>query len=441
MRILLEMLPKSSRREMLVIAMSASAIALLAFWLLFAYVRPAPPRIVTMVTGSEGGAYNHFGALYKEALARQGIDLRLRPTSGSVENIRLLNTDPEVDLGFVQGGILNDPDSESLTQLGSIFPEPLWIFTRKPIEDGRLGSLRGLKIGIGANGSGTQLLALQLLGVNAFAFDAANIVTDAETTSSEALLRGDLDALFMVAGAQSPLLERLLANPLIHLLDLTHGEAYERRFPHLEVLTLPAATLDFVNVRPVHDVHLLGTTAVLASKANLHPALVSLLLQTARQLHEEPGLFQGRGEFPAIRDGGLPVNQQAQRFYEYGTPFLQRYLPFWLAILIDRLLISLLPVLAVLLPLIRIAPPIYAWRKRSKIYRWYGELTYLEHRARDCPPNDLDPILRRLDEIEEHVLERRTPLPFAHELYTLREHVGLVRESICERKRAKATGT
>lgn len=435
LRMLQEMLIKSSRREALLIALPAFAVALCAFWLLFAYARPAPPRVVTMVTGSEGGAYEHFGKIYKEALAREGIELRLRRTSGSVENVRLLNTDPEIDLGFVQGGILNAPNSTDLNQLGSLFPEPMWIFTRPPIDEGRLSSLRGKRIGIGASGSGTQLLALQLLGVNGFALDSNDLFSDGEIASSRALRGGTLDALLMVAGAQSPVLQTLLAAPGIGLLDLTHSEAYKRRFPHLETLTLPAATLDFVGGRPAHDVHLLGSNAVLVGKVDLHPALVSLLLQTAKQIHGEPGLFQRRGEFPAIRDGGLPVNPQAQRFYEYGTPLLQRYLPFWLAVLIDRLLVSLLPVLAILLPLIRIAPPLYAWRKRSKIYRWYGELKFLEQHARTCPQSELGEVLERLGEIELHAAERRTPLAFANELYTLREHVALVRASIIERHR------
>lgn len=429
------MTSKSSRRELLLIALPALALAVIAFWLLFAYVRPAPPRVVTMVTGSEGGAYDLFGARYREALARHGIDLRLRRTSGSVENIRLLTTDPTVDLGFLQGGILNDPGSQDVEQLGSLFPEPLWILSRSRIATGRLTGLHGKRIGIGASGSGTQLLALQLLAANAFSLDAANIRTEAEKPSAESLADGSLDALFMVAGAQSPTLQGLLANPQIELLDLAYTDAYQRRFPHLETLTLPAGTLDLVAIRPASDVHLLGTTAILAAKANLHPALVSLLLQTAKELHGEPGLFQRRGEFPTIRDGGLPVNAQAQRFHEYGTPFLQRYLPFWLAILIDRLLISLLPVLAILLPVIRIAPPIYAWRKRSRIYRWYGELKFLEQEARTSGTEGLGRILSRLDRIEEAAYERRTPLAFANELYTLREHVALVRRGIHDRQR------
>ena len=362
-----------------------SALCILATFRLRA---PGASRVVTMVTGSEGGAYEHFGKIYKEALAREGIELRLRRTSGSVENVRLLNTDPEIDLGFVQGGILNAPNSADLNQLGSLFPEPLWIFTRPPIDDGRLSSLSGKRIGIGASGSGTQLLPC-----NCWASMASRWIRTTCSATEKSPLRARSGVARSMHCSWSPARNRLFCRPCWPRQDRpprsAHSEAYKRRFPHLETLTLPAATLDFVGGRPAHDVHLLGSNAVLVGKVDLHPALVSLLLQTAKQVHGEPGLFQRRGEFPAIRDGGLPVNPQAQRFYEYGTPLLQRYLPFWLAVLIDRLLISLLPVLAILLPLIRIAPPLYAWRKRSKIYRWYGELKFLEQHARTCPQSEL----------------------------------------------------
>ena len=409
--------------------------AVALFILVFGSLRPALPKRVTLLTGSEGGAYQVFADAYQRAFQAQGIELVLIESSGSVENLRRIKTDDSIDLAFVQAGIPNEPDSEDLVQLGSMFPEPLWIFHREADATGRLGSLAGHRLAIGPQGSGTQLMALQILAASGFDIASDKLVAVGGHDASARLQSGDVSAAFFVASARAPAVRELLDSRDSRLFDLELVEAYQARFRHLDVLTLPRGTLDLVDLRPSRDIHLLGTSAMLVARADLHPAIVSLLLQVAREVHGDADLFQKRGEFPSVRDNGLPLSPQARRFYESGPPFLQRYLPFWLAVVIDRLIVSLLPALALLIPLMRIAPPIYAWRMRSRIYRWYGELKFLEGRFRSGTDTDHDGLLARLDDIEEAANHGKVPLAFANELYTLREHVLLVRQEVLRAQR------
>ena len=432
--------PNTRSRALLLLTLLAMAAGLgIAFWLLFSVVRPAPPRTVTMVTGAPGGAYAYFAERYRAAFAREGIELVLRPSSGSVENLRRLKTEPEIEVGFIQSGIAYEPESEDLALVGSMYVEPVWLFHRLPEPLERLAQLAGRRVAVGSAGSGTQLLALQLLGLSGIAIDAEGLVALDGSTAAEALLAGTIDAAFVVAAPEAPAVAQLLDSPGIRLLDLAHADAYARRLPHLAPLRLPAGVLNLATLNPAGDVRLLGATASLVARADLHPAIVSLLLRAGREIHGGPGLFQQAGEYPALRTRDLPTHPAARRFFESGPPFLQRYLPFWLAVLVDRLLIALLPLVAILIPLMRLTPMVYAWRMRSRIYRWYGELKFLEREIHS--PLDREQLancLVRLDRIEEQANRKRVPLAFSNELYTLREHIQLVRRSLLHRASTEA---
>lgn len=411
----------------------------LTFWLLFSVVRPAPPRTVTMMTGTPGGGYAAFAERYRTALAREGIELVLLPSSGSVENLRGLIT-AEADLAFIQSGIAYEPDSRELVSLGSMYFEPVWIFHRLKQPLTRLSQINGYSIATGEAGSGTQLLALQMLASSGVALNSPGLKMIGGNDAATALLEGEVDAAFIISGAESPVIQRLLGAPGIHIAELEHTAAYSKRIPHLETTTLPEGSIDLVNISPPRDVFLLGATADLVARADLHPAIISLLLQSARDIHGPPGLFQRAGEFPKLTGRDLPPSAVAQRLYETGPPFLQRYLPFWLAILVDRLLIALLPLIAIMIPLMRILPAVYSWRMRSRIYRWYGEMKFLEGKIGEGTTDDeICEYLRQLDHIEDLANHRRIPLAYNSELYTLREHIQLVRERLVDLRRDRHT--
>ncbi|MCP5300320.1 MAG: TAXI family TRAP transporter solute-binding subunit [Chromatiaceae bacterium] len=406
----------------------AALLVLAAFVLAYQFIKPAPPDRVVMATGGVDGAYHAFAKRYAERLAREGITLELRPTAGSVENVRLLRGG-EVSLALVQGGV-DDADSAStdLLSLGSVYYEPLWLFHRREsaIEDMR--DLAGRRIAVGRPGSGTRALVSRLLADNAVAEDD-NWVGVGGGDAVDALINGRIDAAFLVISAQSPLIARLLRTPDVVLADFTRADAYARRYPYLSTLLLPRGVVDLGADIPARPVHLLAPAANIVVRHDLHPAVIQLMMQAASDVHRRGGWFERNGEFPKPELLAFPLSDEADRFYKNGPPFLQRYLPFWAASLVDRLKVMLLPLLVLLFPLVKVMPPIYTWRMRARIYRWYDELENAEMRL-GSGKQDAAGVRADLDRIEAEVQRVKVPLSFTDQLYQLRQHIELVRRRI-----------
>lgn len=402
------------------------------------FVEPAPPERIVISTSRQEGQYGAFAERYRAILARDGVTLELRASEGSIENLKLLN-DPGsgVDLAFVQGGLTTAADSPGLDSLGSLYYEPLWIFYRaqgkaRPL--GRLSDLKGLRIATGREGSGTQALASRLLAASGVDRQSARLLPLAGDAAAQALAQNRADAAFFVGTAEEPLIRKLLLDPGLRPMSLDQADAYARRFPFLHHLTLPHGAIDLAANIPATDLHLVAPTATLIARTSLHPALVYLVLQAATEVHSGPGLFHHEGEFPADRDTDLPLDDQAEHFYKSGPPFLRRVLPYWLATLLDRLLVLLIPLIAILIPVTRIVPALYAWRIKRRVYRWYGELSFLETQIRrEESPEERAQHLKKLEWIEDRVNSIRLPLAFAEHLYVLREHIDLVRRRLAER--------
>lgn len=444
----LKRLRELSLRDLLVVGLPALALLVGGFWLAAQFIKPAPPKYLVFSSGGEGGSYQVYAERYRQALAKDGIELRERPSAGSIENIRrLLDEDDETDVALVQSGTANGINTDRLYSLGSLYFEPLWVFYRGDAELDRLTQLKGRRIAIGTEGGGTRKLALQLLEANGLDAKNAGLLALGGMQAVEALQKRKVDAVFVVGADQSAAVWSLLYSEGIRLMSLSHAEAYVRRFPHLARLVLPQGAIDMARNIPARDVTLVSPMAMLAVHKSTHPALIQLLMQVVQEVHGEAGVFQRPGEFPKASRVDFPLAPEAERYYKSGKPFLQRYLPFWAANLIDRMVILLVPVLTLLIPILRFAPGLYIWRIRSRIYRRYGELKFLEAEVEADPGrHSRDEWLERLDRIEEDVQHVATPLAFTDMLYTLRVHVGLVRGTILRRtpqgepgREAKAT--
>lgn len=404
----------------------------IGFVVAWQFVKPAPPNHIVISTGGESGAYYQFAQRYAAILARSSVTLEVRASNGSYQNIERLEGG-EADVGFVQGGVIEPPTNpdavpdNDLYSLGSVFYEPIWVFYRSQEPLTRLADLRGKRIAIGQEGSGIRRLAGHLLEANEIEIDDKLLPIDG-LDAAEELQQGRIDAAFIIAAESAPVVQVLLRSPGVRLMSFAQADAYQRRFPFLARLTLPQGVADLVRNYPPKDISMLAPAASLVIRGDLHPALQTLLLQAASEVHGAGGFFQKAGEFPSSLAPLLPLSPEAVHYYESGPPFLQRYLPFWLAVLIQRLIVLLVPVIALLIPLLRIAPPLYSWRVRSKVFRCYGELRSLEddilHRF---DASRLADYRRRLDAIDKKASELHIPLGFINLIYTLREHVNLVR--------------
>lgn len=432
-----EKLKLLSWRDIVFVALPSLLLAIGAFWLAAQFIKPAPPDQLIISTGGEGGAYQRFATRYKDVLARYGIALVEKPSAGSTENLaRLRNPEFEVDAAFIQGGTARLDEEDELLSLGDIYYEPLWIFYREAAVHGgdKVLDLKGKRIAVGGAGSGTHHLAMALLAANGIDAKNTKLIEAGGLGLLEGLRKNELDAVFVVGPTQSSLVWSLLYTPGVRLMSLTHAEAYTRRFPYLARLVLPRGAIDLTQDIPPHDIQLVSPMATLLVREDMHPALIDLLMQAASEVHGAPGVFQKPGEFPRAGHGEFPLSKEAERYYKSGRPFLQRYLPFWAATLIDRMVVMLVPLLAVLIPLFKFAPQVYGWRVRSRIYRRYGELKFLENEVNENPGlHSRAEWLRKLDAIEADASGIRTPLTFSDMLYTLRGHIDLVRDMILRR--------
>lgn len=433
-------------REFILIGLIAALIVAVAFWIAFRFVRPAPPDDFKIVTGGESGAYYLYGKRYADALAREKIRVEIRPSSGSVDNLKQL-ADPQagVDVAFVQGGAGNTTDYPGLMTLAALYYEPVWIFYRDERDLTLLSHLKGKRIAVGPEGSGTRALSLNLLTAVGETFDPARMLPLGGTDAAAALIAGSIDAVVLVAGPDAPVIQRLLRAKGVRLMNLSHAEALARRFPYLQTVDLPRGVVDIASDLPSQDVRLVATTAYLVAREDFHPALVSVLLQTATRAHRAGGVFHKSGEFPAAREGDFPLSEDAVRFFKSGPPFLQRYMPFWVANLIERMLVLLVPLVAVVIPVLRIFPGVYNWRVRLRVFRWYRRLREVEHEAAHSPTvGRIDALLAQLDAIQEHINHTRVPLTYTDYAYNFKLHIDMVRSRLDKQRhdiQAGSSGT
>ena len=429
-----------SFRDLLATAWPIILITAIGLVVAYQFVEPAPPSRMRISTGSETGAYHAFARRYAELLAVNGVTLEIMTSAGSQQNLDRLRAD-EADIALAQGevddtllgGTLARDRSSDLRALGSVAYEPVWVFYRSATRLDKLHQLSGQRIAVGAEGSGIRGLALKLLEVNEIPANSENLLPVAGLDAAEALQLGKIDAAFIVAAPEATVVQVLLRSPGVRVMSFSQAEAYTRRFPSLSKIILPRGVVDLVRDTPPRDTVLLATTANVVVREDLHPALASLLLQAMTEVNGKSGFFQKTGEFPAYKDRSFEPSDEATRYYKSGPPFLQRYLPFWIAVLVERLFVLLLPIIILLLPLLKVAPTIYTWRVRSKIFRCYGDLKFLENDLRHSyDPARHPDYLARLDRIEDDADKRNIPLAFSDLLYTLREHINLVRDKLRE---------
>lgn len=416
-------------RDLWAALLPALLILVAVIWIAFQFVQPAPPKKVVMSGGAEGGAYEGYAAQYRDMFKAEGIELQLLRSRGSVQNLeRLKDESSGVTIGFVQGGIAREGDDADLMGLASLYYEPLWVFYRAKTEIDQLSRLRGRRIAIGPEGSGTRPLALQVLALAGVDSGNTRLLEYGANRGAEALEKGQIDALMMIADTDTPQVARLLHDRSVRLMSFAQAEALTRHLHFLSHVVLPEGGIDLAANLPAHDVHLVAPTANLVVRDDIHPALVTLLMQAATEIHGGAGLLRKAGDFPSAKGVDIALSLDAERYLKSGPPFLQRHLPFWLAVLIDRMVVMLVPVLAVLIPLIRLTPTVYAWRIKSRIYRWYGKLKVLEIDMESAKgAAEVRALKERLDAIEQSVSHIPTPLAFSEYLYNLRSHVELVR--------------
>ena len=405
-------------------------------------VDPAPDRVIEISTGQSDSSYQRFAKQYAVELAKNKVTLHINPSQGSQENLqKISDPDSDIQVGFVRSGSTEAQMAEDkgLVSLGSLFYEPIWIFYHSKKEFDTISQFKGKRVNLGSEGNGMHHMFSQILSVNNMQDADVQIQRLEDAEATKAFLNNKIDALVFSTASDSPLVQQLLQTPDVRLFDFVQAEAYTRRFTFLSSVVLPRGIVDIGRDIPARDYHLIAPTATLVAHESLHPALMGLLLQAAYKIHSKADWFSDQGEFPSDKYTEIPVAPEAEKFYKNGPPMLQRYMSFWMANFFDRMWVVLITAGALLLPLSKVIPPLYVWRIRSRIYRWYGQLRITEQLidevGEDSPLHTLQKQLQHLDDIEEKVNNTSLPLSYMEELYHLRSHIHFVRDRLQERMR------
>ena len=429
-------IPRISWRDLALSVGPVVLLVIVALWTTLHFVRPAPPDMIVMTSGAAGSLFETYAGRYARILAQQGVTLKLLPSEGSLDNLKRLS-DPKlkVDVGFVQGGIASLGNAADLVSLGSVFYAPVLVFYRAPQPIRLLSQLSGKRVAIGRQGSGARVLAETLLKANGIEAGGPTRLVDLEgKAAEEALVKGEVDAAFVMGDSATPATMReLLHTERMRLFDFTQGAAYVSRFRYLSKIELPPGSLDLGKNTPAGTLTLVAPTVELVARPGLHPALSDMLIQAAQQVHGRASLVQKAGEFPAPLEHEYRVSEDAVRYYTSGKSFAYRHLPFWLASLVDRIVIVLVPLAVILIPGAKLVPWLYKWRINARIYRRYAELMALERVAfGQTTPEQRADVLKRLDEIERRIITAKLPASVAEQLYILRQHIQFVRTQLAQ---------
>jgi len=412
-----------------------AAIAILAgaLWVTFQFVKPLPPSEVTIASGGEGGAYYAFAKQYQQFFADHGYDLKVIQTKGSLDNLaRISDPDSGVEIALMQGGISTAKEHPELESLASLYYEPVWLFARKNIRIKTLGDLKGRKIAIGGEGSGTHHLISALLAENGITALNATLINHGGDKAAKELQSRKIDAFFTISGVNSPILKELSRErKRIRLYSFARAETYIRTHHYLEKLTLPPGGIDLKANIPAKEITLLAPAANLVVREDLHPAIKYLLLLAAEDAHKKGDLFAPSGAFPSNKALLFNQSDESKNFFKSGPPLLMRYLPFQLAITAERLKILLIPLLTLLFPLFKITPPTYRWQIRRRIFKWYKHLKRLDMHAYELTDaEEAQKMLAQLERMDRKVLETSVPLSYTDYIYSLRLHIRMIKERL-----------
>jgi len=396
------------------------------FYFASSFIEPAPKKELTIATGSKSGNYYKSALKYQKLLEKQNVKLNIITTSGSVENLDLIN-EGKADIAFVQAGIIDANDNTEIESLASVYYETLWIFYKNNgYTMDYLVELISKKISIGIDGSGTQYLAIQMLIDNGITTDNTELLSLSSEDSKKKLLRGEIDAMFLVSSPKSETVAKLLSDPSIELLNLKRVKAYNQKYKFLSSLMLDEGTVDLYKNIPSENKKLLSTTANLVCRDDLNSELIRIFLKQIKKVHSKEDIFEEENQFPSLDNLDTKINEEAQNYLTKGDSWLESIFPFWIASQIDRLKLLLIPLLTLLFPLFKGVLPLYTWTIRSKIYKWYKKLDALEYKETSSE-NDIQNHIKELVELKVEVQEQtKVPLSYKGEYYNLLLHIDLV---------------
>jgi TRAP transporter TAXI family solute receptor len=385
-----------------------------------------PTRRFAMAAGPEGGMYIQVAESLRDALAARGFRVEVVETAGSEENVELLRSGRAL-VGLVQSGTDAFTDMSGITALSELFYEPAWLFlnrkTTPAVDDA--DDLVGKRIGIGPDGSGTQEIALAFLQAEGIADQVTRVAEETDDTAAM-LHQGEIDAAFFVLAPTAPLMDELVAADNLSIYNYPNAEALSRRYPSLSAVTLSRAVLDIPRDVPPADTQLVAARATLVGRADLHPDLARLLVESLPGVLPYP-LVGSPAAFPSLAQTRFPVNDEARRYLAQGRTPLEDFLPFEIASPLSRWYLIVFPIIVLAFPLWEIGRATYVWWMNSRVIEHYPRIHRIERNLRRATLPELDEQLAYLRTLEERLPDRtKVTAGFLSSYFQLESHVAFV---------------
>lgn len=411
----------------------------LALGTFFVFFNPGPPKVIVMSTGAPSGAYHAYAQQYKTLLASHGITLHVVESSGSLQNIERVRGMERVEVGgkrwpvtaaFVQSGVheRQEQDAEVIESLASVAYEPLWFFARAGLDAALVSDLRGKRLAIGAAGSGANVAARRVLDKAGVSAAASTLLDLGGADALQAVKSGRADVAVLVAAPQAQTVAQAFESGL-QLMNFTQADAYLRNFAWLRKVVIPRGAVDLSKDLPRADVTLVAATANLVVHADMHRALAFLLMDVASQVHAPASITQSLREFPSQEGLEFAQSSESQRYFKTGRPFLQTYLPFWLANWVERIMSSFVPILLIALPLVKAIPGFIGWRESAHISRLYVAMKELESDFKGQRV-DAHAASAGFDRTAEELRQMEGHSNHLNQVYTARDHLRSTRAAL-----------
>lgn len=403
---------------------------------------PIPPKKAYLATGQRGSSYHALAEKFAEYFKAHGVTLELVETRGLSQGLQgLIDEDNRVNATFLTAGAAEEGQYPGMVSLGSLKYSPVWLFYRgaAPSEQHPLDDLLQRRMAVGMDGTNTRLFLNRLLALHGRTLPtAANLLEIAHEEAADRFARGELDAVFIVDGIDSPTVQRLLKVPGRRIVDFALAPAYIKKMPFLERVTLPRGSIDLVQLFPEKDISLLASTVTLVVEKDTHPALQWLYLRAAEDISRDRSEFFSKpNHFPEYVDRNVALSPVGARYFESGLPAIFNYLPNTLATLFHGTWGMVLAGLAVGWPLFLQILSLRQYPSNKLLYDYWQDLRDLEHDLQRIEtPQDAQLLIEQLDDMLAEVLETWLEDDLIHRYFGLRRTIQDVRHQAQARLQA-----
>jgi TRAP-type uncharacterized transport system substrate-binding protein len=394
-------------------------------------VRPFPPAQLRIATGQPESSLEALGKQYAGIFAKNGIELELVTTAGAFENVELLKQG-KVDAAFSLGGMVLEADAPGVVSLGSVEFQPFWMFYRGPRYDGSNPTVffKDKFFSINIPGSGTRNLTEKILALHGIPVQGNNhLLSMSSAESVDAMLSGRIDGVFLVAGIESKTIQRLMADPKIHVFSFSSAQAYAKYLNFLEPLSLPRGAFSLVTDTPAQDTQIVATTTTILTTDKLHPAIQHLFLSSTKKLdYKGQSFFTRNSGFPAHIGQGIPASSVANRYFSNGPPALESYAPFWVASFLDQIWFILLATFAIAYPLLKVFPSYRSVYAHLCMTDCFDELRKVDEQCSHANSrSELQTKLDQFDSVETRINHLWIPAGARDSYYNLKNAVEITR--------------